>query len=57
MKLHPKTAKFCPGCPGSLSLTNQPVFTAPLIEKQKQDTKTITVVGKPEKRSNSVSLF
>ncbi|WQJ53674.1 MAG: hypothetical protein [Wendovervirus sonii] len=57
MKLHPKVAKFCPGCHGLLQLTNQPVFTAPLIEKPKSDTKTITVIGKPEKRSNSISLF
>lgn len=56
MKIIPKGAKFCPGCPSKLSLKAAPQIIIKAEEKQ-NDSKAITIIGTSKKKSNNNSLF
>lgn len=60
MKLIPKGAKLCTGCPSQLKLKPAPRLIFNDAVMKKQDTKTITIVGgnnSENKKNNNYSLF
>lgn len=59
MKLIPKGAKLCTGCPAKLKLGPAPTITFNDAVLKRPDTKTITILGgnNNNKKNNSYSLF